>query len=91
MIALENIIEEKDRQIAELFRRILKFVGKIDILEKALTEFEKKLEQYEKNMITFANHMKGVCDHLDDLAVEFNDTMGNITVESEDNLMEKNF
>ena len=42
-------------------------------------------------MITFANHMKGVCDHLDDLAVEFNDTMGNITVESEDNLMEKTF
>ena len=64
---------------------------KIDTLEKAHKEFEKKLEQYEKNMITFAKHMKGVCDHVDDLAVELNDTLGDITVESEDNLMEKTF
>ena len=33
-------------------------------------------------MITFAKHMQGVCEHADDLAVEMNNTLGNITAES---------
>ena len=64
---------------------------KIDNLDKAQKEFEKKLELYETNLITFAKHMQGVCEHVDDLAVELDDTLGNITAESEDNLMEKTF
>ena len=107
---LEDIIEETDKQIADLSGRLKELENKIndaqkqtvdpipcekdciiDNLEKAQKEFEKKLELYEKNMITFAKHMQGVCEHLDDLGVEFNDTLENITAESEDNLMEKTF
>ena len=43
------------------------------------------------NMVTFVMHMQGVCEHVDDLAVELIDELGNITAESEDNLMENTF
>ena len=56
-----------------------------------MEQFEKKLELYEKNMVTFAKHMQGVCEHIEDLEVELNHELGNITAESEDNLMENTF
>ena len=60
-------------------------------MEILMEQFEKKLEVYEKNMVTFAKHMQGVCEHIEDLAVELNHELGNITAESEDNLMENTF
>ena len=57
----------------------------------ALKQFEKKLETYEDNMVTFAKHMEGVCGHFDDVVVELNEELGNITAESDDNLLEQNF
>ena len=52
---------------------------------------EKKLETYENNIVTFAKHMEGVCEHFDDVVVELNNKLGNITAESKDNLLEKTF
>jgi hypothetical protein len=58
---------------------------------KTVVQFGLIIGEMLSEVIRFAKHMKGVCDHVDDLAVELNDTLGDITVESEDNLMEKTF
>jgi hypothetical protein len=39
-------------------------------------------------MVSFAKHMEEVFEHFDDVLVELNDELGNITTESEDNLLE---
>ena len=89
MSELENKMSYSQSQIVDLIPS--EKACKIDNLEKTVKEFEKKLDLYEKNMITFAKHMQGVCEHVDDLAVELNDELGNITAESDDNLLEKTF
>ena len=65
--------------------------SKLENMEILMEQFKKKLELYKTNMVTFAKHMQGVCEHVEELAVELNDELGNITAESEDNLMENTF
>ena len=56
-----------------------------------MKEFEKKLELHENYMITYAKDKEGDLEHVDDLSVELNNELWNITAKGEDSLMEKTF
>ena len=66
-------------------------VSPVDKIEEKLEHFEKKFQSIETKLEYFAKAMNGVCDHIDDLAVELNDDIGNLTIESEENMFEKTF
>ena len=56
-------------------------------LKEKLDAFEKKFEEIEKKLDYFSNFVGDACVQIDDLVVELNDDIGNITFESEDNML----
>ena len=49
------------------------------------------MKNFEKKLDYFSNFVGDACGQIDDLVVELNDDIGNITFESEDNMLLKTF
>ena len=62
------------------------------IIEEKLETFEKKLfEKIEQKLKTFSDFMGEAAGSIDDLVVELNDDMGNITIENDENTLLRTF
>ena len=94
LLAFEQVINEKNKEINEMS-------VKIETLEKNLSEnnIDEKLEAFEKQLLgkmeealkSFQHYMGEACSSIDDMVVELNDDIGNMTLESEDNTLLKTF
>ena len=101
IVALDISIGEKNKQIEEMSKKILNLEKKLaeseekettmEKLEEKLKAFDKKFEEIEKKIDYFSNFVGDACVQFDDLVVELNDDIGNITFESEDNMLLKTF
>ena len=56
----------------------------LEKLEEKLKYFEEKFELADKTTETFSSFVGDACSSINDLVVEFNDEIGNITIENED-------
>ena len=96
-LALEKAILGKNEEIEELTNKILSiehtlFENFNKIIEEKLEAFEKKLfEKIEGKLKTFSDFMGEAAGSIDDLVVELNDDMGNISIESEGNALLRTF
>ena len=88
--------------LAELFRQIAFPINKIDIFKEKINDIQVKIEAHEKKLDDIFEAIDKGFDFLkekveifeeniDDLAVELNDDIGNLTVESEDNSLGQTF
>ena len=58
----------------------------LEKLEEKLKHFEEKFELVDKANEAFSSFVGDACSSIDDLVVEFNDEIGNITIENEDDV-----
>ena len=81
-------------------RNVETFEDKVDAFEKKLFEkiddkietFKTKLfEDIKESVNMYSKYMKEACTSIDDMIVELNDDIGNITIESEDNPLLETF
>ena len=94
LLALEQVINDKNKEIDNMS-------VKIETLEKKISEnnIEEKLEAFEKQLLgkmeaalkSFKHFMGEACSSIDDMVVELNDDLGNITIEGEENYMLRTF
>ena len=94
LLALEQVINDKNKEIDEMS-------VKIETLEKKISEnnIDERLEAFEKQLLgkmeealkSFQHYMGETCNSIDDMVVELNDDIGNITMESEDNNLLRTF
>ena len=105
IVALDSVISEKNKEIENMSSKIIEMEKKINEseekestleklekkMEKKIKAFEKKFEEFEKKIDFFSNFVGESCVQIDDLVVELNDDIGNITFESEDNMLHKTF
>ena len=92
--SLESEIINKNQQIEEMSNKINNLERKLDSqtnekvllekLEEKLKYFEEKFELVDKTTETFSNFVRTSCSSIDDLVVELNDDIGNITIENDD-------
>ena len=54
--------------------------------EQKLEYFEEKFELVDKTTETFSSFVGDACLSINDLVAEFNDEIGNITIENEDEI-----
>ena len=73
---LENEIKEKDKKIEELATKISDLEIKIEDHDK---KFEKLLKAIDKTLEFFQDKFKVLNEDIDDLAVDLNDDIGNLT------------
>ena len=91
---LESEIINKNQQIEEMSSKIHNLERKLDThtnekvllekLEEKLKYFEEKFELVDKTTEPFSNFVRTSCSSIDDLVVELNDDIGNITIENDD-------
>ena len=61
-------------------------------IDERLNAFEKHLvEKLEKALESYSNYMREECTSIDNMVVELNDDLGNITIEGEENNMLRTF
>ena len=56
-------------------------------VQEKIESFEKKFKEIDKKIEYFSNFVGDACVQIDDLVVELNDDIGNITFESEENML----
>ena len=102
---LENEIKEKNRQIDELSTKICNLETKISDIENnigVLSTIQEKIKEFDelfvkicdgldKTMESFGERFKDFAVNIDDLAVELNDDIGNLTIENVDVPLDQTF
>ena len=95
ILALENVISCQNLQIEEMNTKIQNIETKLtqkdenslfEKIEEKLKHIEKKFELVDETNETFSNFVVNTCSNIDDLVVELNDDIGNITIENENQL-----
>ena len=90
VLALENDIQNKNKEIEDLTNKISGIENKLTekYIDEKLDAFEKQLvDKFEKALESYSNYMREACTSIDDMVVEINDDIGNITIEGEDNML----
>ena len=93
---------EMERKQSESSREsnVEAFDEKVDAFEKKLIEkIDNKLEAFQNTLFEnikekidlYSQYMREACTSIDDMVVELNDDIGNITIESEDSSLLKTF
>ena len=94
LLALEKVIADKNEEINELgviIENLEKKFSENNIDDK-LEAFENQLMgKIEKALESFSHFMGEAASSIDDMVVELNDDIGNITIESEDNNLLRTF
>ena len=97
VLALENVIKCKNQDIENLSRKILSIEDKLFekqklYIDERLDAFEKQLvEKLERALESYSKFMGEACTTIDDMVVELNDDLGNITIEGEENNLLRTF
>ena len=94
VLALENDIRNKNQEIEDLTEKISVIENKLseEYIDEKLDAFEKQLvENFEKALESYSKHMREACTEIDDMVIELNDDMGNVTIEGEESNMLRTF
>ena len=98
LVFLENEIKAKDKKIEELATKISDLETKLSVIDSIKEKiedhdkkFEKLLKAIDKTLEFFQDKFNVLNEDIDDLAVDLNDDIGNLTLDHEENSLEQTF